>query len=122
MATSEKREQMLFVEWFRKTYFLPFGVVILMVRNDGTRSLQERGEQRALGLHPGTPDLFVPEWRLWIEMKKAKGGKISPEQIAFKDYVLSLGDAWIMPRGFEEGKKMVLDLGFEPHSLRALQK
>jgi hypothetical protein len=33
------------------------------------------------------PDLFVPEWGLWIEMKRAKGGKVSKDQKEWLEYL-----------------------------------
>jgi hypothetical protein len=36
------------------------------------------------GVSPGVPDLFIPDWLLWVEMKREKGGRVSPEQ---KDWI-----------------------------------
>jgi hypothetical protein len=32
------------------------------------------------GVVPGVPDLYVPKWNLWVEMKKEHGGTLSPNQ------------------------------------------
>jgi hypothetical protein len=32
------------------------------------------------------PDLFIPQWRLWIEMKAIKG-RVSPEQESWAEYL-----------------------------------
>jgi hypothetical protein len=34
--------------------------------------------------------LLIPEWFLWIEMKRLKGGKLSPEQA---DWIMYLRDS-----------------------------
>jgi hypothetical protein len=37
------------------------------------------------------PDLFIPEWGLWVEMKRAKGGKVSKDQKDWLDYLANCG-------------------------------
>ena len=104
---SEDKEQIDFVEWFRKTF--P-NVKILMIRNDGTRTMGEKCKQIAMGLLPGASDLHVPEWDLYIEMKRIKKYKFSPEQIAFKEYITRIGKYYIEGIGFEDAKRKVLAL------------
>jgi len=104
---SETAEQIDFVEWFKKTYK---GVVIIMIRNDGSRTFAERPEQLLMGLHAGATDLYVPAWRCWIEFKRSKGGILSEAQIKFRDYVLSIGDKWLICNGFEDGRAKVIKL------------
>lgn len=103
---SEFEEQCAFVHWFKKTY--P-DVVIMSIRNGGSRTPRERVDQMREGLHPGAADLYVPEWHLWIEFKKAKGGIVSKEQIEFNNYVtFTCGDSWMLAEGFEQGKEKIL--------------
>lgn len=104
---SETAEQIDFVEWFKKTYK---GVVIIMIRNDGSRTFAERPEQLLMGLHAGATDLYVPAWRCWLEFKRTKGGILSDAQIKFRDYVLGIGDKWLICNGFEDGKDKVIKL------------
>jgi hypothetical protein len=35
---------------------------------------------KAEGVVRGIPDLFIPQWNLWVEMKRKTGGRLSPEQ------------------------------------------
>jgi hypothetical protein len=35
----------------------------------------------------GIPDLFIPEWRLWVEMKRKTGGRLSTEQKSMINYL-----------------------------------
>ncbi len=98
---SEFKEQCDFVKWFKSEY--P-DIVIMSIRNGGYRNPRERTEQLMEGLHPGAADLYIPEWKLWIEFKKIKGGVLSENQEKFRDYVLGIGDKWILANGCEDGK------------------
>jgi hypothetical protein len=103
---SEFEEQCEFVHWFKKTY--P-GVVIMSIRNGGSRTPRERADQIREGLHPGAADLFIPAWRLWIEFKKVKGGIVSKEQEKFADYVRNTcNDYYFLAEGCEQGKLKIL--------------
>ena len=100
---SEFKEQCDFVAWFKSEH--P-AVVIMSIRNGGTRTPGERAQQVMEGLHAGATDLYIPEWHLWIEFKRIKGGVLSEKQETFRDYVLDVcGDSWILAVGCEDGKK-----------------
>jgi len=104
---SEFKEQCDFVEWFKSEY--P-GVVIMSIRNGGHRLASERQAQLLEGLHPGAADLYIPQWHLWIEFKRIKGGVLSKEQDIFANYVMNeCGDWWILAEGCENGKEQVID-------------
>lgn len=98
---SEKAEQIEFVRWFKQTW--P-DVVIMMIRNDGSRTFAERPEQLLMGLYPGASDLYIPAWHCWIEMKRIKGSAWSDEQKAFCDYVRSIGDSYYLCYGADDAK------------------
>jgi len=100
----EKEGQKAFVAWYKQTF--P-GSIIMMIRNDGFRAPYEKTDQLLLGLHPGAADLFIPELRLWIEMKRVKGGKLSPEQVDFSRAIRNVGYLYIMAEGLEEAKRIV---------------
>lgn len=106
---SEFEEQCSFVLWFKKTY--P-GVVIMSIRNHGSRTPRERVDQMREGLHPGAADLFIPEWFYWLEFKRSKGGVISREQLDFAAYVIDKGYAWDVAYGFEDAKEKVQQFVF----------
>jgi len=80
----EHVEQVTFLGWFAETY--P-GVKILAIPNGGYRHPNEAKKLKLEGVLSGVPDLFVPAWNLWIEMKRVKNGRISDEQEKFKIYV-----------------------------------
>jgi len=103
---SEFKEQCDFVKWFKSEF--P-GIVIMSIRNGGSRTPRERMEQLAEGLHPGAADLYIPKWKLWIEFKKIKGGVLSEKQKKFRDYVVKIGDNWMLAKGAKNGEEQILN-------------
>ena len=101
----EHVEQVSFVNWFRSNYQ---GVLIFAIPNGGLRNISVARKLQAEGVEPGIPDLFIPAWRLWIEMKRAKGGRLSQEQIELISYLDGCGYSIIVGHGFEDAKKKVL--------------
>lgn len=98
-APSEHAEQVTFVQWFRRQH--P-GVRIFAIPNGGARSDVVGGKLKAEGVSKGVPDLYVPEWGLWIEMKRTKGGALSPEQKDWIAYLKGIGHTVIVGRGAED--------------------
>jgi len=104
---TEHEEQRELVSWFRKTY--P-GVMIFAIPNGGARSASTAGRLKAEGVLPGVPDLFIPEWRVWVEMKRTKGGSVSKEQKEFHKYLAGVGYCVIVAKGCEEAKQKIFTL------------
>lgn len=100
---SEDHEQMLFVQWFRRTY--P-GVLIYAIPNGGARHPAVAAKMKAAGTVKGVPDLHVPAWSLWIEMKRQKGGTVSPEQKDQMAYLQSIGHTCLVCAGNEIAQQM----------------
>lgn len=86
---SEHEEQVAFVQWFRRKYS---PVRIFAIPNGGYRSRSTAARLKSEGVMRGVPDLFIPEWNLWIEMKRVKGGRLSPEQRDWKHYLEQCGN------------------------------
>jgi hypothetical protein len=105
-SPKESTEQMRFVSWFNKTQERK----IIMVRNDGTRTPIEKANQNAMGLYKGVSDLLVPDGMIWIEMKRIKGSTWPQEQKAWKAYVESLGQTYLLCYGCEDAKAKYLDI------------
>jgi hypothetical protein len=101
---SEDHEQMLFVQWFKRTY--P-ETRIMSIPNGGHRHIAVAAKMKATGQAPGVPDLFVPEWLLWVEMKRETGGIVSPVQKDWIAYLESIGHRVIVGRGFEDAKRQI---------------
>jgi hypothetical protein len=96
---SEHYEQREFVSWFRKTY--P-DVRIFAIPNGGWRSRITAAKLKAEGASPGVPDLFIPAWLVWVEMKRSKGGMLSDKQKDWRQYLLSIGHTFILANGKEQ--------------------
>lgn len=62
---------------------------------------------KAEGVQAGVPDLFVPEWLLWVEMKRESGGIVSPVQMDWIQYLEGIGHRVIVGRGFEDAKRQI---------------
>ena len=107
---SEDEEQMLFVQWFRRTYTQR----IYAVPNGGARHPAVAMKMKATGTTPGIPDLHVPAWNLWIEMKRQKGGRLSPHQQDWIEYLEGIGHTVIIGYGFEDACAKVQQLGKTP--------
>lgn len=101
---SEDQEQMRFVQWFRRSFD---GVRIFAIPNGGYRQKTTAARMKATGTSSGVPDLFVPQWHLWIEMKRAKGGVVSPEQRDWMIYLTECGYTCIVARGWEDGVRQI---------------
>jgi hypothetical protein len=103
---SEHQEQRELIKWFRQTFST---VRIFAIPNGGTRSPSGALKLKLEGVSPGVPDLFVPEWGLWIEMKRAKGGRVSPEQQDWIAYLTGVGYKIIVGAGADDAKHQILN-------------
>jgi len=90
---TEHEEQREFVAWFRRQYA---GVRIFAIPNGGSRSQREGGRFKLEGVSAGVPDLYIPAWRTWIEMKRQKGGSLS-------------GDTWMMAKGCQDAQRQIIE-------------
>lgn len=104
---SEHVEQREFVAWFRRAY--P-GVLIFAIPNGGHRNRIVAGKMKLEGVVKGIPDLFIPEWRTWVEMKRQKGGALSPEQKGIIGYLEQCGYTVLVTKGCEAAKEAIDDL------------
>ena len=101
---SEDHEQMMLVQWFRRTYA---GVRIFAIPNGGHRHPSVAAKLKATGVSAGVPDLFIPAWRLWVEMKRTKGGSVSAEQKDWIAYLQEVGYCAIVCKGAEDAKRQI---------------
>ncbi len=101
---TEQEEQRELVRWFRQTW--P-GVRIFAIPNGGQRSMATAARLKAEGVSSGVPDLFVPAWGLWVEMKRSKGGSVSAEQKDWIAYLESVEFCCIVGKGAEDAKAKI---------------
>lgn len=104
---SEHAEQVTLVGWFKREY--P-GVRMFAIPNGGFRDHNTAKKLSAEGVESGVPDLFIPEWLTWVEMKRQKGGSLSAQQKEWIEYLGTIGQRVIIGRGFEDAKQQLLEL------------
>lgn len=98
---SEHQEQCLLIEWMELQH--P-SVRIFCIPNGSYRGIQARVKAKKEGLRSGVPDLMIPAWKLFVEMKKEKGGRLSDTQKDWKEYLESIGYTVIVAKGFKDAK------------------
>ena len=103
---SEHSEQVGFVNWFRAKY--PH-TLIFAIPNGEKRSISVATRLKAEGVTRGIPDLYIPSCNLWVEMKKATGGRLSPDQKKVIEYLRSVGHTVIVGKGASDASKQVLE-------------
>ena len=101
---SEHFEQREFVRWFRQTHK---GVRIFAIPNGGQRSLAAAARLKVEGVSAGVPDLFVPEWKLWVEMKRVQGGVVSAAQKDWIKYLEKVGYCAKVCNGADDAKAQI---------------
>ena len=103
-APSEHLEQVRLVSWFRRQW--P-NVRIFAIPNGGGRSMAQGASLKAEGVTAGVPDLHIPAWGLWVEMKRSTGGIVSPVQREWIAYLEGIGHTVIIGRGFEDARAQI---------------
>lgn len=107
---TEYEEQKAFVKWFKiqfqhiRIFAIPNGI-----RASITQAIKAKNE----GVSTGVPDLMVPRrpdlglnQNIWIEFKRQKNGKISPEQKDWHEYLDDKSqDIVIVAYGCDDGVK-----------------
>ena len=99
MKDIEHQEQVKFVAWIEKNY--PEHRVFA-IPNGGKRGKIQAVKLKQEGVRPGVPDLFIPSLKLFVEMKKPEGGRVSKEQKSWLSYLNSWGYYALVANGFEE--------------------
>lgn len=108
---SEHDEQAGFVQWFRARWPR---VVVFAIPNGGKRDIRTAKRLSREGVTPGVPDLYIPAWGIWIEMKRQKGGRTSADQDVMIEYLEQIGHTVIVGYGaLDASDKLlrVLDMG-----------
>lgn len=101
---TEHEEQREFIRWFRKTNQ---DVRILAIPNGGSRTPSTAARLKAEGVSAGVPDLLIPAWNIWIEMKRKKGGKVSAEQKSWHEYLEKIGHKVLICYGSDDAIEKV---------------
>lgn len=102
---SEHDEQVGFVNWWRARF--P-GVLLFAIPNGGHRAMSVAKSMKAEGVTPGIPDLHAPALKLWIEMKRVKGGRLSADQVEMIAHLESIGHTVIVGHGARDASEKVM--------------
>jgi hypothetical protein len=107
MIPTEHDEQRYFIQWFRLQH--P-DILIIAIPNGGRRSIGVARKMKEEGVVPGVPDMYIPAWHCWIEIKRAKGGKLSHEQKSVIKYLQGIGDTVIVAAGATNASEQVEEM------------
>jgi len=103
---SEHDEQVGFINWFRAKYPQ---VLIFAIPNGEKRAITVAKRLKAEGVVRGIPDLFIPQFNLWVEMKRISGGRLSPEQKGMIQYLEGIGQKVIVGKGAADASRQILE-------------
>lgn len=103
----EQQCLMRWAEWARGKY--PELKLLYHIPNEGKRSIATGGKLRAEGLRKGVPDICLPVPRgryhgLYIELKRLKGGRTSPEQKQWLSDLQAVGHRAVVCNGWVAAK------------------
>ena len=100
---AEHDEQVRLVRWFRRK----FKTIIFAIPNGGSRDRVTAGRLKEEGVLAGVPDLCIPEWRVYIEMKR-KDGVLSAAQKQIQKELVGYGYIYLEAYGAEHAKELIL--------------
>lgn len=102
---NEAAEQQGFLIWFKNKF--P-NVLIYHVPNGEKRAMSVAVRLKRLGVVRGIPDLVIPAWHVYLEMKRATGGTVSPEQKKIMEYLTRHGYTCIVGYGATDASRKIL--------------
>ncbi len=112
---SEHREQTCLMKWADlQSGSMPELRCLFAIPNGGWRHPTTAARLKAEGVKPGVPDLFLAYPfngmpGLFIEMKRRIGGRLSPEQQAWRERLSMHGYRVRVCKGWEEAKTEIID-------------
>jgi len=106
-SLTEHEEQVFLCDFIHETY--P-DLLFYAIPNGGVRTEGAREKLKREGLLKGVPDLCFPELNLYIEMKRTKGGSLSPFQKDVIARLKKIGCRVEVCHGFEEAKKVLQEV------------
>lgn len=108
---TEHEEQKALIAWFDMSFPAHKGR-LFAVPNGAYKSRSAASHYMREGLRSGVPDLMLPVARggyhgLFIEMKRQKGGVVSPVQRDWIEYLNAQGYQAVVCRGFDAARKTI---------------
>ena len=104
ISPSEHSEQVGFINWFRSQY--P-EILIFAIPNGEKRAISVAKRLKMEGVVRGVPDLFIPAWNLWVEMKRVSGGRLSTDQKQMISYLENIGHTVIVGKGATDASQHI---------------
>lgn len=106
---TEHEEQVNLFRWFRMRHD---GMVMYAIPNGGARNSITGARLRDEGVLAGVPDVFLPcpsggKHGLYIEMKRQKGGRVSPAQKAVMQALRMQGYEVAVCHGWQEARDYI---------------
>lgn len=104
---SEHDEQKAVVRWLRTK-----GIFVFAIPNGGLRDAITAKRLKDEGSTSGIPDLQIVldgGRVIWLEMKRRKGGAVSPVQKKVHDSLRALGHTVLVAKGAKEARDLLLD-------------
>ena len=102
---TELQEQIGFYEWFSRKF--P-DILCFHIPNGGWRDINTAKKLKASGVVKGIPDLFIPSLKIFVEMKRVKGGVVSPEQKKMMEYLTRVGYTCMICYGATDASRQIL--------------
>lgn len=112
---TEAQEQTTLFEWARlQRGKYPELDLLFHVPNGGSRNKAEAGRLRAEGVKAGVPDICLPVPRgryhgLYIELKRKRGGRLYPAQMAWIEALMKQGYSVAICKGWETAAEIILN-------------
>ena len=111
----EDTEQIALFDWamIQRCKYPELGLMF-HVPNGGFRIPAEARRFQRMGVRAGVPDVFLPVPRgrfhgLFIEMKRADGGRLRPDQEGWLDALREQGYRAEVCHGFDEARIVIMD-------------
>lgn len=106
----------MFLKWFGMQF--P-SIRIFAIPNGIRTGFKQAIKAKREGMKSGVPDLFIPQLCVWVEMKRSRGGSLSPEQ---KDWIHYLEEHCehrvIVAHGFKDGADKLMALLSQEHAAK----
>lgn len=112
ICPTERQEHLLLMKWFRDHPLL--SPLVIHIANEYDGGGLKGMMRKALGVRAGVSDFFVPfpcsdKHGLWIELKRKKGSKVTPEQLDWLAKMRNLGYAGHIAYGCVHAIKLIED-------------
>jgi hypothetical protein len=102
---TEHQEAIGFITWFYNKF--P-DILIYHIPNGMKRDIRSARILKSEGVRAGMPDYHIPQWNLWVELKRQTKGVLSQPQKKIIAHLESIGHGVIIGKGAEDASRQVL--------------